>query len=681
MKNRLFICSVGTSILEQNKVSYRWPSPSSIPNEKDKFLEHYSHQQSQYNYIQCNDISNQTSAEIKSLELYPINNSDKLVLLSTMTHECYFCAKKIEDYFQGNDIDISIEVVEGLRDAGDKNFEQKGLPAFLNAVTSYVEGGKNEYKVVLNPTGGYKSLFPLMTIVGILYGIEVIYVYQDSDNLVKIPSLPLGVDIYEWNRNKIRVDTILDRQLNEVDEIYQKIPPNIISLIKEENGELKSTPIYQFLKNKVSSLDRRFNSLYVKTKYLSLGDRFINRKDLLEKFQKLTEIGHLLWQGDRVPEMVDHALRHHTNLFEIAEKILLPILDNNSKYLSEEELFILLCVIYLHDCGHVIGRVKRGDGDIVQLLPNEIREFHHILGYERLKNYNEDIYQSQILYDKLQWGNNHNEVWDKYLNIIATIGLYHRKRMPLTNGDGKYEDCTFFEDKYEALENKRLKFEGNDIDSYRVLLLASLFRIIDSLDNQVKRTGDMTEIEFHLAQIENEAKEEDARIDSYRNIISQSINKGMLKKLDDLVGKAINYYRESESKSGDSGVSKKLSSKALRNELEKIESNGIENWQYSIIWEYIYSSLKKDFKLYQKEHYEEHAVVDEISISFSEDNGKYTFEIDCKINEKVEKKEAEEKKKKFLQAIKKEYCDEVKDRCSVKQIFNNNCIYIEYKDV
>ena len=73
-------------------------------------------------------------------------------------------------------------------------------------------------------------------------------------------------------------------------------------------------------------------------------------------------------------------------------------------------------------------------------MPTEIRNFHNLLGYQRLKN---KEFQNTIT-DQAP------ALKEEFFTIVAGLSAYHRKKMPLLNGTY----CGLSELKFEALKTK-----------------------------------------------------------------------------------------------------------------------------------------------------------------------------------------------------------------------------------
>ena len=62
-----------------------------------------------------------------------------------------------------------------------------------------------KYHVVFNLTGGFKAIQGFMQIIAMLYGNETIYVFERSDELMRIPALPIRIDADNVIRNNLSV--------------------------------------------------------------------------------------------------------------------------------------------------------------------------------------------------------------------------------------------------------------------------------------------------------------------------------------------------------------------------------------------------------------------------------------------------------------------------------------------
>jgi hypothetical protein len=320
-----------------------------------------------------------------------------------------------------------------------------------------------------------------------------------------------------------------------------------------------------------------------------------------------------------------------------------------------------LSTIYFHDCGHSLSSFPNEPGK--RLFPTQIREYHHILGYERLKN---EEWLKFLQTNGLKWAN-----WEDYLEITATIGLYHRKKMPLSKNESCYY-CKGNETWYNPLEERFLKFEGKEFSSDRALFLAALFRIIDSLDNQESRAGSIEDVEFKALILKAEAESEKLKAKS----IGELLSKEDKEKADRILERITGNYRgkESEGKSSQEEI-----------DIEKeINDNFCDASIKKIVRLYLEAKSIAFFKEEQPKHYIKHLILEPPLVKYTKgNNGKHKLEIELKtINEEIIKKYKgkleelcmwqEPEKGKIFKGIEEEYK-------KVEEILQNGNLIIEYK--
>jgi putative CRISPR-associated protein (TIGR02619 family) len=201
------------------------------------------------------------SAEIQSVEKFIEENqlSDEQVsvyLLATDTILSRLAAEIICEVLNKNHPGIATfepeygkGIIEGLtvkpKEKGDPNFFDKGLMNLVERVNQLIDQAKKDKgDVVLNISGGYKGVIPVMTIIGQLEGVPLIYQYEDSDSLVKIGGLPVNFDmslVYSFypfytDREEIEVTNVNRQILTDLDQKYGLFRPVINGI----TGQVKS---------------------------------------------------------------------------------------------------------------------------------------------------------------------------------------------------------------------------------------------------------------------------------------------------------------------------------------------------------------------------------------------------------------------------------------------------------
>ena len=738
-KPRCLIVTVGASLIEKynnekNKVDFpaknidalqfknkweesewnRWRELNNYKDAENKISKWLKEQKTLEAFGKC-------SAELNSLyHIQPLpgkRKRDKIVLIATRTPVGKLCSEILKEAL--TDIEINSDKVkisvdepiypEGLGKADDSTFITDGLPNFISDLSRQIQNHSEDYEVILVPTGGYKSLIPYATLAGILHGKEIKYIYEESDELMSLPSIPIGLDIEKWQPAYIKLDILTNQPAKNTKAYYENLDQSFKNLLvppSDGNQSYKFNEMGKFLKQRYLQL-RYQNPLQFQTAGTSLL-RYLKRDegkpDLLEFFSQLVKIGPYLWLGDKVPEMAEHALHHHTNLFEIAEIFLLPIQHHQEDFLLPEELFVLLCTIYFHDWGHVDSYLNGKS-----LLPIQIRDFHHILGYERLKNLG---WRKELIKLGLHWvgdttssDEKANELWEKYLKLIAVIGLFHRKRMPLKETNATYY-CPVNKKTYVALEKRAndrkeedkekgwfLQFEDKQFCNKRAMLIASLFRIIDSLDNQVARMGTDEEIQMKATVIQSDAQNEEKRKEKIEEMIKQYFNKNnnLKTKIDNLIVRITGAYQQRET-TGNTNTNK-IKNKELdfEKEVNSLINSKFDSSKYefakSLIHLYIDACCWAFFKKEQPKHYLKHLSLKNPRISYEFKNKEHIIKIEFSRQEQEKLEKYREvfgfeldldlpNIRKIIADIKDEYC-----RCStVKSILMEKHLEIFYYD-
>jgi CRISPR/Cas system-associated protein Csm6 len=234
--SKIIITTVGTSLIEKLGVpphrdlkkgthSKDWVSLSDDIGElrtamSEKFIE------KQNNTI-CAEIQSITKIQ----ETYP---DIAVYLICTDTILSPLCAEFIKQKLGDNVVETVIIkglVVDG-KDAS-KSFEDVGFPNLIEKIKGIEDSRKKKIQVdeqkerkkideqkldnnkrnqeigiavqnsrkieqetraILNISGGYKALIPIMTIVGQIYEMEVNYIYEDSEDIIEIGNLPITFD-------------------------------------------------------------------------------------------------------------------------------------------------------------------------------------------------------------------------------------------------------------------------------------------------------------------------------------------------------------------------------------------------------------------------------------------------------------------------------------------------------
>lgn len=446
----------------------------------------------------------------------------QVALLASDTEKGWFCARVIAEivmlttspWEQFKLFQDSVgHRIEGLRvDSrnGDTTpiqevFEQTGVPNLLEKCLELTRSAKSAaredgLRVILNLTGGFKGSIPYTALAGYFLEadeVEVHYLFENSDAILRLPLYPIGLDFPLWRRQGRLLglardrpgsvyDSALDPRMKKVKDGSKGLPGILHEAYQRQRG---TSPLQHQAEEVVRVLG-------------------FTKKDLRESALKLVQLGDRIWLGDKLPMAADHASKHHTDLLEIALCLLLPLLDakgaSGKEVLNEAERYVLLGAVLLHDSGHTLDRLPlTGNGPFaglpqlgslnaapptVPLFRSEIRELHHFLAYHRICGPESDLPADLFASPALR-------------QAIATLGVYHRKRTGWNNrepapGKGR---CPFWHVQLEP--PTAVDLSGQQIGFGK---LVALLRLIDGCDNQLGRAGDSADEQSFLKLLERD---------------------------------------------------------------------------------------------------------------------------------------------------------------------------------
>lgn len=589
------------------------------------------------------------SAELASLACFSIDHTldkerDQLHLICSDSRSGWLAARMLQVFLENNVVRRTyLHMIEGLKAGNEKDFKEIGLRKLVDKVAELSQ--EQDHEVSIIATGGYKAGAVYTSLVGMLCNRPIYYLHEEFQKNIELPVLPIHLDFDLWRENSERIELILNLPGPQAESFCQVLDERIRHLLYLNHSENRYmwTPAGEVLYTayKDTSLWSRFQAGGRSLLFHLKSDELKNRYG-----RYLMEIGEHIWIGDKVPEMVDHALKHHHNLFEFAEMFLVPMLQIDPDFMTPEEIYVLLCVILLHDCGHSL--IILPSAPERTLLPTEIRNWHHILGYERLNpkyfKPEEEHGRTSLLSELTSiWSRkptdqrSAQEFWDYELEAIATIGLYHRRKMPLK--EGEYQDALLPTHKktFGPLASVPVHFQGRKFTE-NALKIAAIFRIIDSCDLQLSRVG--TEQERNLIReiMGNDIKAEENRRAGAWKLLSSALSlfhlAGMEADLSGEMGKSQKLYSSMEqSTSGD-----KESETILKNEIkehrESVDAQiaGIADLnKRAIVQEAVRLCREAEnrlgFKREQEAHFARAARVEKVSVAHSLWNHRHRFTI------------------------------------------------------
>ena len=448
-------------------------------------------------------------AEISALQIFYANEtsrapeapSDRVCLLATQSLDGWIAADIIRQYivdkcrddadgprpsFAGwvDPDDVQLHVIAGLQPHSSERFEKSGLPALVQTVEAGIQAWRTccpGGRVVINLTGGLKGAIPHLVLVAACEDdVEVQYLYEDSPDLITLPTMPLAWDLAGWRDNRGVLRVLPKLQPAGRRAVLPHLPPRISSLFTPD--EASPNVLYAIL-------GERYEKAAVSSggPLTPYGSGLL-LLDLVEE----TSCGKLLsdhigtwqhaWLGDQVPEMAEHQRGHTQRLLELAAQALYPALHHDSDLLDPTEIAVLIAAIWLHDIGHAGRRFYHGNRRyVVDGFPTLVRDWHHLLAAQMLQD---DI---QALSDGRDGAFFKRDSSCDFVDAVRLVAKHHRSSFPLDGLSdaskslpGGHAVCA------ENPDEDAIEVGGEQV---RWRLLTGLFRIIDSTDVQQERAG------------------------------------------------------------------------------------------------------------------------------------------------------------------------------------------------
>jgi hypothetical protein len=399
----------------------------------------------------------------------------------------------------------------------------KDVLYFLTKVkekAAYLRKDQDCDSVIICATGGYKALTPFVTLLGFLRDEDVVYGYESSRSVLRLPGLPLTWDtrFLDEYRSLLRAEDVSP-------EYYNKLPRRVQHFflpVEETTTSGSGRNPEKYLRSAFGTMiaesydaDRHLRYGYGGPLLERFGDVHLGFGVKLDKI--LTTRWNYLWLGDQIPETVEHSRGHSARLMELAR----DLLDLADIKLSDHELLALVVAIWLHDIGHValaskeLGAEKNAAKSVrpfpVALFPSLVRECHHVLGYERI-----GLMVQKAEEDQADGKTGHFPAVDT-LKTVAVMTLYHRGKMPLVSGQKPWKAGGFTARPEDPPLEKRvgaLSVEGQEIGMDRLLLLTSLLRFLDGCDVQADRVVDEHYAKARRRRNDDERKDLQERLDA-----------------------------------------------------------------------------------------------------------------------------------------------------------------------
>ena len=201
---RTIVCSAGTSVAKGKRFEGE-VAPYKARITEDVRALRLRHKDSSTR----DSFRREVCAEVNSLRALGASEEDTIVLLHTDTPDGEACAQVlgnlIEEEFSAS---VQLRRISGLQVTDATRFRREGIKN-LFAELDRLERESPE-GMLLNGTGGFKSVVPYLTLFGLLRKVPVTYLFEYSEQLITLPAAPVT---YDYERVSQALDAL--RQLEQ----------------------------------------------------------------------------------------------------------------------------------------------------------------------------------------------------------------------------------------------------------------------------------------------------------------------------------------------------------------------------------------------------------------------------------------------------------------------------------
>jgi putative CRISPR-associated protein (TIGR02619 family) len=261
---KLIVSTCGTSIFTNNSspeireilnkyTNYSYDEIHGIP-EKDRETidEHISRKAQEID--QTNDLQeiSRMSAELNGIiRIYNNqipnpqnkNNQDFHFLVHSDTYLGTKAAEIVENWLRRRFNQVQSCSIRNLRTDTIENF-RAAVTELVKFCYETIKGYRERrYHVIFNLTGGFKSVQGIMQTLGMFYADECVYIFETGNELLRIPKLPIKLEVEDTIRNnltqfrKLSLGQTLNRQeCNNIPETFLFFVDDKVTL--NEWGEL-----------------------------------------------------------------------------------------------------------------------------------------------------------------------------------------------------------------------------------------------------------------------------------------------------------------------------------------------------------------------------------------------------------------------------------------------------------
>lgn len=160
---------------------------------------------------------------------------DTHLLVTTDTAQGRVAAEVVESFLKSKGLtNISTHAQSGLSTASSDIFVEGMAKLFPSMQETIKTWQKSKYTICFNLVGGFKALQGYFNTIGMFYADEIIYVFEGSNQLIKIPKLPVKVDVSKIKPYEVQLAMMDVGQISTSWEEAKEVPQEWILVDGQE---------------------------------------------------------------------------------------------------------------------------------------------------------------------------------------------------------------------------------------------------------------------------------------------------------------------------------------------------------------------------------------------------------------------------------------------------------------
>ena len=164
----------------------------------------------------------------------PENSSDQHYLICTDTAQGQQTGRLIGDFLMDRFSAVNI-VTPSQLSTKDTAVFATGTKELIKWLEENVPWRRESgYRVIFNLVGGFKSLQGYMQTFGAFYADEIVYIFEGSTDLIKIPRLPIQVDTNVIQQHRTQFAMMAAGTMYPIDELTG-VPETLLETVEEDD--------------------------------------------------------------------------------------------------------------------------------------------------------------------------------------------------------------------------------------------------------------------------------------------------------------------------------------------------------------------------------------------------------------------------------------------------------------